>query len=484
MKGRGGRNSGPRRGGRGGPRGERRPPLEDPKIGEGKLTDLDQTDDNEPVIDAVQSIDDMDFEELVGEGEKTVSIIQGLYTNSFGKPSKIQCQAIPVLMDGKSLVAQAEVGVGKTLAFLIPLALKIDQQNHNIQAVVVTPTIDLAKQIAEQEFKAVNEHMNYQYDLVAKDLPAPRDGTQIVFGTAASINALKERLDQVKFVVFDEADEILRQGSSHNNGARGIIRYVKGKNPDAQLAFFSATYPPDIRHYIIRLEHDINQISIARTEQVKGINHFITRCERGEINDLLLSIFKGSTIASSFVFCNTKAKCREVADFLNSHGLLATAITGDNSFDEREQIIEDFRKGEKIKILVATNAYSRGINITDATHVFNIDLPQNIKHQYRGRNRYYVDVDSYVHRSGRAGRFGKRGFCLSFITGERDFRTMMTIVRNIAITCSEIPRSEFTDKVEIKQDAGEVITEETVEANQLTTQMAAEEDDVPAPAPE
>ena len=332
--------------------------------------------------------------------------VQAVGKMGFVEPTPIQSAAIPLLLAGHDIIGQAQTGTGKTAAFMLPLLQGLNPSTHAVQALVLAPTRELAKQVAdagtllgqETNAKILAVYGGQSYTIQKRALSR---GVDVVVGTPGRLLDLMSQgeldLSHVHFLVIDEADEMLEMGFVDD-----VESILKELSSERQIALFSATMPTAIRkladRYLVAPEKvSINpeRITVAETVQrsykVREENKFATLVRLMEVED----------ISSGLIFVRTKARSQEVSDELNRIGFPADALNGDLNQARREQVLNRFRQ-HTLKILVATDVAARGLDIEDVSHVINYDFPN--------------DSEDYVHRIGRTGRAGKTGVAISLIT--------------------------------------------------------------------
>lgn len=325
----------------------------------------------------------------------------------FEKPSPIQAQTIPYLLEGRHVIALAQTGTGKTAAFALPILQGLLPNVQGTQALILAPTRELAIQVADQ-FASLSAHQRgvtvavlcggQEYSRQLKQL---RAGAQVVVGTPGRIMDHIERgtlpLANLRTFVLDEADEMLRMGFIED------VETILAKLPkEKQIALFSATMPHRIR--TIANTYLNNPVSVeirSETATVKAIEQRFLFASGHQKPDALIRILEVEDYQGVIVFVRTKSSTEEVAEFLQQQGLRAMAIHGDITQNLRERIIAQFRQGA-IDILVATDVAARGLDVERVTHVINYDLPH--------------DSETYVHRIGRTGRAGRSGVTVLFVT--------------------------------------------------------------------
>ncbi|MBP7710432.1 MAG: DEAD/DEAH box helicase [Rickettsiales bacterium] len=336
-------------------------------------------------------------------------ILSALEKKGYVTPTPIQLQAIPPLLEGKDLLGIAQTGTGKTAAFSLPILHNLAKSGTSVKsgcvrALILTPTRELASQIAEN-IDAYGKELGLRYALVyggVSDRPQIAElqrGVDILIATPGRLLDLTNqghiRFMQVEVLVLDEADRMLDMGFV--NDIKKVIAKIPAKR---QTLFFSATMPATITDLADSIL--TNPIKIAVTPQsttVERIDQKIYFVERKDKLSLLRHILKKPDATSVIVFSRTKHGADDVEDFLNRNSISCAAIHGDKDQDQREKSLNRFREG-KIQVLVATDVAARGIDVPAISHVINFDIP--------------VDPESYVHRIGRTARAGRQGVAISF----------------------------------------------------------------------
>jgi len=341
-------------------------------------------------------------------------ILRALSAEGYNHPTPIQEQSIPILLRGKDLLGCAQTGTGKTAAFAIPILQHLYlKKNKNtgrrkIKALIVTPTRELALQIAES-FSTYGKYTGIRNTVVfggVKQLAqtqALRQGVDVLIATPGRLLDLIDQgfisLKDVEYSVLDEADHMLDMGFIHD------IKKIIAKLPvKRQSLFFSATMPPDI----VALSHKIlgnpEKVTVApeqtTAEKVDQSLYFVGKKSKTK---LLIHLLEWEDVGSVLVFSRTKHGSDRIVRLLGKAGLKAAAIHGNKSQNQRQRALSDFKKG-KIKILIATDIAARGIDIDELSYVFNYDLPSV--------------AETYVHRIGRTGRAGMSGKAISFCDAE------------------------------------------------------------------
>lgn len=373
---------------------------------------------------------DITFESLGLSKEILKSIEEKGYKN----PSPIQAWVIPLALNtDKDIVGQAQTGSGKTAAFWLPILDRIDKNSRDLQALILTPTRELAIQIAEElRSFSTNSNVNivllYWGQPIRSEMSTLRTGPQIIVGTPGRVTDHLQKgrvnLDTIKYFVLDEADEML------NVWFREEIEEILKFSPENKKVFlFSATMPPFITNIVKNYMRDYETIAIKKEELTNSkIKQVYYDAPRGHKFDVLCRILDITPDFYGIIFCRTKAETDEVASKLSQKGYLAEAIHGDIEQAMREKVLGRFKK-RAVSILVATDVAARWIDVNDLSHVVNFELPDN--------------PESYTHRIWRTGRAGKNGTAISIVSSS-DSRKLFFIERTIKakITKEKLPNGE------------------------------------------
>lgn len=376
------------------------------------------------------------------------SMLQSIKQKGFEEATPIQASIIPLFLSWKAdIVGQAQTGTGKTAAFAIPLIELINTKDNKTQAIILTPTRELAIQVAEEiNSFAVNSPVNialvYGGQSIMNETRKLKSWAQIVVGTPGRvkdhIGRKNLRLEHIKYFVLDEADEML------NIGFRDEIEEILEATPaDKRVLLFSATMPKEILVIAKTYMKDFETISIKRaTVTNESINQIYFEVKDRDKFEALCRILDVEDDFFGIVFCRTKRDVDEVSDNLKRRGYLAEALHGDIDQRVRERILKKFKSNE-INILVATDVAARGIDVNNLTHVINYALPEN--------------PESYTHRIGRTGRAGKTGTAINFVS-KAEYRKLFLIERmtkspikkeklpNMS-EVSDIKKSKFVEKI-------------------------------------
>ena len=341
-------------------------------------------------------------------------LLKALQKEGYTKPTPIQEQAIPIILEGRDLMGCAQTGTGKTAAFALPMLQLLSQlpkhikENRKIKALVLTPTRELAIQISES-FKAYGSHTGLRQTVIFGGVPqnaqtnAIRGGVDILVATPGRLLDLIDqgfiRLDGLEIFVLDEADRMLDMGFIHD--IKRVLKIIPVKR---QSLFFSATMPTTIIKLASGILTNPAQIEVSpeftTAETVKQSLYFVDSADK---KNLLIHLLKNDKINTALVFTRTKHGADKVAKFLNQVNIKAEAIHGNKSQNARQNALTNF-KAQKTRILVATDIAARGIDVDDLGYVFNYEIP-NIP-------------ETYVHRIGRTGRAGASGTAISFCDQE------------------------------------------------------------------
>lgn len=360
--------------------------------------------------------------ELTGFAALNLSdaLLKALEVLKFQTPSAIQEQTIPLMLQRRDLIGQAQTGTGKTAAFALPILQLLQPNQQGPQALILAPTRELAIQVAEH-FKTLSVHQSGTRVTVLcggqdyrPQLDELRKGAHIVVGTPGRILDHIERktlkLDNLSTFVLDEADEMLRMGFIED------VETILAKLPEERhIALFSATMPPRIRQIANRYLKDPASVEIRMdTATVKSIEQRFLFASQGQKPDALLRILATEECQGVIVFVRTKSSTEEVAEILQHQGHRAMAIHGDITQALRERIVAQFKQGV-IDVLVATDVAARGLDVERVTHVINYDMAH--------------DCETYVHRIGRTGRAGRSGVTILFAT-PKESRMLTNIERH------------------------------------------------------
>lgn len=387
------------------------------------------------------------FKDL-GLSEETLLAIKA---KGFEEPSEIQRKCIPLLLkEGTEVIGQAQTGTGKTAAFALPILETIDSEKKEVQALVLTPTRELALQVAQEinslrGSRKVEAFPIYGGASMENQIKRLKKGVSIVVGTPGRILDHIKRgtlvLSSLSFLVLDEADEMLDMGFIED-----IEEILKSSGENKRMLLFSATMPKRIQKLA---ENFMKNAIVVRTQSndsaTESADQIYYEVKEADKIEALTRIIDRDPDFYGVVFCRTKLQCDEIGHTLQAKGYDAEALHGDLSQREREIILRKMRE-KLIRILVATDVAARGLDIQDLTHVINYSLPQ--------------DPEIYIHRVGRTGRAGKEGTAITFITPSEARR--FSYIKKASK--AEIRKEEIPTPKEVIERKKEILMEELVEA--------------------
>lgn len=345
------------------------------------------------------------------------AVLKALKDVGYETPSAIQAATIPVLLQGRDVVGLAQTGTGKTAAFALPVLSQMETGHKNPQALVLAPTRELALQVCEAfekyaaHIKGVSVLPVYGGQGYGQQLSALRRGVDVIVGTPGRIMDHLDKgtldLSELKFLVLDEADEMLKMGFAED------VETILADTPSTkQVALFSATMPAQIRRISAQYLNDPEEITVkTKTTTSANITQRYLVVSYQQKIDALTRILEVENFEGMIVFTRTKNETETVAEKLRARGYTAAAINGDIAQVQRERTVNQLKSG-KLDILVATDVAARGLDVERISHVVNYDLP--------------IDTESYVHRIGRTGRAGRTGDAISFVTPRE--RRMLTAI--------------------------------------------------------
>ena len=388
------------------------------------------------------------FDEL----ELSPQILRGIKDMGFEEASPIQAQAIPVVLSGRDVIGQAQTGSGKTAAFGIPMLEKVDPDNKKTQVIILSPTRELAIQVAD-EIRKLSKYMHgikilpvYGGQDITKQIRSLKGGAQIIIGTPGRVmDHLRRktiRCEHVHTVVLDEADEMLNMGFRED--IETILSYIP---EERQTVLFSATMPKAILDITKKYQKDAVTIKVVKKElTVPSIDQYYYDVKRKDKVDVLTRLLDYYDPKLSIVFCNTKRMVDELASELQGRGYFAEGLHGDMKQSQRDRVMNSFRNG-KTEILIATDVAARGIDVDDVEAVFNFDIPQ--------------DDEYYVHRIGRTGR------AFTFVRGKEVYK-LKDIQRycKTKILAQPIPTSEDVAQIKMEKIMDKI--EQIIDEEDLT----------------
>ncbi|PFH52947.1 hypothetical protein AMATHDRAFT_1680 [Amanita thiersii Skay4041] len=403
-----------------------------------------QQDPNSPLY-SVKS-----FEEL----GLSPDLLKGVYDMGFSKPSKIQERALPLLLSNPptNMVGQSQSGTGKTAAFVLTMLSRIDFSINKPQALCLAPSRELARQIMSVVV-AMGKFTNVQTEYAIKD-NLPRNATKVtahvIVGTPGTMLDLIRRkvidVSEVKVFVLDEADNILDQDGLSDQTLR--VKNMLPRNRPFQIILFSATFPDHVRSYADKFAPSANKIELQKNElSVDAIRQFYMDCRNEEHKyDILVSLYQLLTIGQSIIFTRYRHVADKIATRMTAEGHKVASLHGAKDAAERDAIIDNFREG-KDKVLITTNVVARGIDILQVNMVVNYDLPlMSERDKTSGDDR--PDIETYIHRIGRTGRFGRKGISINFVHDKKTWLQMEQIEKALG---KKIIRIETNDLDEMEE---------------------------------
>lgn len=369
-------------------------------------------------------------------------ILRAVTDMGFEAASPIQAKAIPLEIEGKDIIGQAQTGTGKTAAFGIPLLQKIDPKNKKLQAVVLCPTRELAIQVAE-EIRSLAKYMHgikvlpiYGGQEIVKQIRSLKDGVQVIIGTPGRVMDHMRRktikFGQAHTVVLDEADEMLNMGFLED------METILSELPEErQTVMFSATMPAAIAEIAKKFQKEPEIVKVVKKDlTVPKVTQYYYEVKPKNKIEVMCRLLDMYAPKLSVVFCNTKRQVDELVLALQGRGYFAEGLHGDLKQVQRDRVMNGFRKG-RTDILVATDVAARGIDVDDVEAVFNYDIPQ--------------DEEYYVHRIGRTGRAGREGKAFSLVVGKEVYK-LRDIQRYCKTKIVPQPIPSIDDVTEIKAD--------------------------------
>ena len=402
-------------------------------------------------------------------------VIAALEEIGYEIPTPIQAQAIPPLMAGQDLLGHAPTGTGKTAAFALPLLSRLDMNSKSVQVMTLTPTRELAIQVAEafqryaSQIKGFHVLPIYGGQEYGGQIRALKRGVQVVVGTPGRVmDHMRKgtlKLDGLQALVLDEADEMLRMGFIEE------VEWILDQTPDKrQMALFSATMPKEVERIARRHLNNPQEISIkAKTATAETIRQRYWQVSGLHKLDALTRILEVEDFDAILMFVRTKTATSELAEKLEARGYAAAAMNGDMAQAHREQTVDRLKRGS-IDIVVATDVAARGLDVDRISHVVNYDIP--------------YDTEAYIHRIGRTGRAGRSGEAILFVA-PRERRMLAAIERATRqkITQLQLPTTETVNNKRIadfKQKISDTLAGGEMEFMQSLVEQYRSEHDIPA----
>jgi ATP-dependent RNA helicase DeaD len=402
-------------------------------------------------------------------------LVRALEEIGYETPTPIQAQAIPLLLAGHDVLGHAPTGTGKTAAFVLPLLSRLDRESRDVQVLALTPTRELAIQVAEA-FKRYATHLAnfnvmpiYGGQEYAGQIRQLRRGVQVVVGTPGRVMDHMRKgtlsLDGLKALVLDEADEMLRMGFLEE-----VSWILEQTPPGRQMALFSATMPREVKRIARKHLCEAREISItAKTATADTIRQRYWQVSGFHKLDALTRILEVEPFDAVMIFVRTKTATTELAEKLEARGYRAAAMNGDMAQAHREQTVERLKRGA-LDVVVATDVAARGLDVDRISHVINYDIPW--------------DAEAYIHRIGRTGRAGRKGEAILFVA-PRERRMLNVIERATRQTIErlELPTTETVNNKRIadfKQKITDTLGDGDLAFMQSLVEQYRNEHDVPA----
>ncbi len=365
-------------------------------------------------------------------------VLQAIDDMGFESPSEVQEGTIPLILEGRDVLAQAQTGTGKTASFGIPMIERIQDDCDGMQGLVLVPTRELARQVSD-ELKKLAKYKkfisivpSYGGADMGKQLRDLKKGADIVVGTPGRVMDHMKRktivLDDLKFLTFDEADEMFDMGFRDD-----MKTIIEKTNPDRQTLFFSATFDNDIKEFSRLYQVDPAKVIIEKKElTAEKIEQFYLELNRNMKTEILNRLILIHKPKKSIIFCNTKRMVEALELEIAQKGYKVDSLHGDMRQSSRDNVMKKFRNGT-IDVLIATDVAARGLDVSDIDLVFNYDLPQQAEY--------------YVHRIGRTARAGKKGVSFTFVTS-RDYPKFKEIEKyaNIKMEKMKLPTKSDVEK--------------------------------------
>lgn len=398
-------------------------------------------------------------------------VLQSIEEMGFEKPSEVQEATIPTILEGRDVLAQAQTGTGKTASFGIPMIEKIEDNCDSLQALVLVPTRELARQVSD-ELKKLAKHKKFIKVVpiyggadMGKQLRELKRDASIVVGTPGRVMDHMKRksivLDEISFLTLDEADEMFDMGFRDD-----MKTIIERTNPNRQTLFFSATFDNNIKEFSKLYQNDPAKVIIEKKElTAEKIEQFYLELNRNMKTEILNRLILIHKPKKSIIFCNTKRMVENLEVEIAQRGYKVDSLHGDMRQSSRDNVMKKFRKGT-IDILIATDVAARGLDVSDIDVVFNYDLPQQAEY--------------YVHRIGRTARAGKKGLSFTFVTS-RDYPKFKEIEKYAKIkmekmklpTKSDVER-ESLDNLYKKVNKNILKAEEQVDYTEVLNRLLAQ----------
>lgn len=362
-------------------------------------------------------------------------LLRGIFGFGFTKPSCIQQKGILPLLKGRDVIAQAQSGSGKTGTFVIGALELVDTTLDKLQVLILSPTRELARQIdtnvrAIGNYMGIKSHISMGGTPMMQEKKALQEGVHFVVGTPGRLNDLMERellrTDYLKLVILDEADDLLGTGFLEQ-----INEILKQVPPEAQLALFSATMPPEVIKMSETIMNNPARILVKNDNlTLEGIKQYYISCSTDAVKfDNLIEVFSHLDVVQCIIYCNTIEKAEAITDQMKKVKFIVSCMHSKMTQEERDKVMNEFRSGSS-RLLVTTDLLARGIDVYQVGLIINFDLPTR--------------KESYIHRIGRSGRYGRRGLAINLITKQESQMLInleefySTHIQNLPTDLSEI----------------------------------------------
>uniref|UniRef100_A0A0K2T7Y8 RNA helicase n=1 Tax=Lepeophtheirus salmonis TaxID=72036 RepID=A0A0K2T7Y8_LEPSM len=374
------------------------------------------------------------------------ALLKGVYGMGFNNPSKIQEMALPALLADppQNMIAQSQSGTGKTAAFVLAMLSRVDTSLNYPQVLCLSPTYELALQTGEVATKMsqFSPELTVRYAVRGEEIPRGSKITDhIIIGTPGKTMdwAIKFKffdIKKVKVFVLDEADVMIAMQGHQDQS----IRIQKSLSPDCQMLLFSATYDEDVMNFAENIISNPVLIRLRREEEtLDNIKQYWVSCETLEAKHAAISnIYGVITIGQAMIFCQTRKGASWLAEKLVKEGHSVGMLSGELSIDERIRMLDRFRDGME-KILITTNVMARGIDVEQVSIVVNFDLPVDVAGK--------ADCETYLHRIGRTGRFGKKGLAINLVDGPKSMAVLKDIEDHFSRPIIRLDTEDF-DEIE------------------------------------
>lgn len=383
-------------------------------------------DDENLVFETTKGIKPIASFDEMGMNDK---VLRGVYDYGFKKPSEIQQRAVMPILKGRDVIAQAQSGTGKTSMIAISVCQIVNTSSRKIQVLVLSPSRELASQ-TEKTIQAIGVHTSIQAHAciggksIGEDIKKLERGVHAVSGTPGRVYDMIKRgslqTKSVKLLILDESDEMLSKGLKDQ-----IYDVYRSLPHDIQVCLISATLPQEILEMTNKFMTDPVRILVKRDElTLEGIKQYYVDVGEEEWKfDTLCDLYGRLVINQAIIFCNTRQKVDWLTEKMRSSNFIVSSMHGDKRQKERDEIMNQFRSF-KSRVLIASDVWARGIDVQTVSHVVNYDVPNN--------------PELYIHRIGRAGRFGREGVAINFVKNS-DTKTLRDIERYYGTKIREMP---------------------------------------------